>query len=66
MTQASTRLSGNIVLGLAFAILLVNVCAMAGWIPKLAPPYSLNLLAFALVMMAHRLRRRSRAGNPSA
>jgi hypothetical protein len=66
MTQASTRLQGNVVLGVAFIVLLVNLCAMAGWIPKVAPPFSLNLLAFALVLVAHKLRRRSRGAGPSA
>jgi len=45
-------------LGLAFVVILSNVLGMLEVITKLAPPTTLNVLAFALVIGSLSLRRR--------
>jgi hypothetical protein len=64
MTPATARTLRYVVLVLVLLIILVNVLGMLEVIPKLARPRELNILAFALVLVALALRRRG--GGPEA
>jgi heme A synthase len=64
MTPATARLLRNITLGLVLLLILVNVLGMLEVIPKLAPPPTLNILAFALILVAFGLRRRGAGPRP--
>ena len=60
MTQASTRLIGNIFLGIGILIIIINVAGMSGLTPKLTSSRELNLVSLVLVIAGGSLRRRGR------
>lgn len=64
MTPATARQLRNIILGVVFLILLVNVLGMFEVIPKLAPPRELNIVAFVLIVLSIGLRRRAAGPRP--
>jgi hypothetical protein len=64
MTPATARLLRQLILGLAFLILLVNILGMLDVIPNLARPRDLNLIAFALVLISIAFRRRGAGPQP--
>ena len=61
MTAATRRLLANVLLSIAFVILVVEVCGMIGWIPKYFPTSQLSALVLILAIVAGSLRRRGRA-----
>ena len=60
MTNASKRMIGNVILGIAFIILAINLSGMFGLTPKLTSSRELNLVAIVLVIAAGGLRRRGK------
>lgn len=60
MTQASTRLIGNVFLGIGILIIIINLAGMSGLTPKLTSSRELNLVSLVLVVAGGSLRRRGR------
>jgi len=63
MTPETRRMMGNVVLFVAAAALIVQVCGMAGWIPKLLPSREMAPMVMMLVFVSLVLRRRRAAGH---
>jgi hypothetical protein len=66
MTQKTARTLRFTLLGIGIALLAVNLAGMMEWIPKFAPPRSVNLIVITLVIASSALRRRSREQDPPA
>ena len=60
MTQASSRLIGNVFLGIGILLIIINLAGMSGLTPKLTSSRELNLVSIVLVIAGGSLRRRGR------
>lgn len=60
MTPSSMRLTGNILLGIAFVILAVRLADMLGWAPLHGATKGLAFLALAFIIIAGAFRRRGK------
>ena len=60
MTPATRRLLANVLLSIALVLLVVELCGMMGWIPKVLPTSQLSVLVLILAIVSGSLRRRLR------